>query len=237
MTKKLLPYLAIACIAASCQPTEQKPVALKDYYYPLEKLPQGCVYEYRSDVPGAPPLFVAMRTGEDSLGNTLLITKELDANLETTREYRERILPDGMLMVGCTQYIPLPDGSTAPYPIKVLEGATFPWNAKVDTTTIAWRTKLQWTEPADTLMLTTLVKDRYFNGIKGEFVFENKTLDCAEFYVKSSKILDGKDGGHWQPDFPSWEGYARGIGLVWVRRKLPSGEVSELRLHQIRWGK
>jgi hypothetical protein len=216
------------------RPAEGEPLFIKPFYYPISDLWEGRVYEYRWNLPEMPPYYAYMVTVSDSSGVQYLVTTEYSDSFEPLRIFRERVLPDGALLVDCRMAVSDSALQQTYRSIQVLEGNGFPWHAKPDSV-MAFRRKMTYATVDEGLPMTvTDVKDRYFQGpVEETFVFKGKKYPCVAFDAKTTMMFQREDGRYRTGDFHTLELYAEGLGLVRVQKNLPNGESGELVLENI----
>jgi hypothetical protein len=215
-------------------PSEGEPAFIKPYYYPVEDLWDGRVYEYRWNLPDMPPYYAYMVAVPDSSGQRHLVTTEYSEDFEPLRIFRERILADGALLVDCRWAVSDTALQNRFQAIQVVEGNSFPWYARPDSV-LAFRRKMNYTTVDEGKSLSvTDVKDRFFQGPSPTpFVFKGKPYPCMVFLAKTTMMYQREDGVYRSGSFSSTEYYAEGLGLVRIHKTLPNGEQGELLLQNV----
>lgn len=200
--------------------------SIKDYYFPVENLIDGLVYEYRAlnnDSIGA--YYWLYRTVKQD-GETYLVGQNYDQNFNIQQMMTEDIGPDGSILKNFFYYSePNEAGIQNQIPIKIESPNVYPFNVVKDGNAVLYQVK--YTEPENPEATTTLIRKRRYLG-KKDFNYKGKNLDCVQFELK--EIVDNEEIGHLEFEFEGIELYAKGIGLVYYKKNVSEDHVLEYAL-------
>lgn len=214
-------YILVLFTVLSCQ----NPNGLRPYYYPIETLTTGQVYEYQPvNNTELPPIYQYYATLKQD-NSTFLTGMQYNAQLEPQQFIREEVVKNGMLLADTYLYHTDSLGKQQQVPIDIQSGNIFPFEAK--DSSIVYLYKIQWEAPSDSLKITnTLIKNRRFQGWSS-FTYQNKTYDCAEFSVLDLIDNEIEGQGHLEIEMKGKELYAKGIGLVYYEKAEVHGSFSQ----------
>lgn len=203
----------------------QNPNELRPYYYPVEDLIIGKVYEYQSVHDKAlPPIYQYYATLKQD-NNTYLTGMQYNEQLEPQQFVREEIIKNGVLLADTYLYQTDSLGKQQQIPIDIQSGNVFPFEAK--DSSIVYLYKIQWQETSDSLNITnTLIKNRRFQTWT-TYNYQGQTYDCVEF--STLELIDNEiEGqGHLEIEMRGKELYAKGIGLVYYEKAEVHGNFSQ----------
>jgi hypothetical protein len=77
---------------------------------------------------------------------------------------------------------------------------------------------------------TTIIKNRRFKG-KKTYTYKKKTYDCVAFELR--ELVQDNLNGRWENESVGEELYAKGIGLVYYKKKLSANLTKEYALADI----
>lgn len=187
----------------------------KPYYYPVEELKTGKVYEYSLVQDGQ--AFVThywhLQTEEGEKGQTFLIWKRYNPLFEQDQYIKEWIVQDGVVTKAYDIFIK-DSTKQAPtrYTNEVEENIVFPFQATLESN-MAYRFSCILTLPPDFLTVK-LVRDRKFSGAT-EYVYKGTTEEAVAFTLNDLYDIENREeGGFWQQEKVTKEIYVKGIGLV-----------------------
>lgn len=190
------------------------------YYFPVEALKQGKVYEYSlmQDSAAFVTHYWLLQTEEDAKGQTFLIWKRYNPFFEQDQYIKEWIVKDGVVTVAYEMFIK--DTATqisTRYVNKVEENIVFPFEASLDTN-MAYRFSCALTLPPD-FVTVRLIRDRQFSQPL-VYPYQGKKVPAVAFACTDLYDLEDKEeGGYWEQKTASVEIYAEGIGLVYTEEK------------------
>jgi hypothetical protein len=193
---------------------------LKKFYYPLDSLEEGLVYEFVDDSTGYTYDYWLYKTVKDDAGDKFLIGTGYDAFFEQRYFSREWIVANGTLQKDYLfMQLDSVTGKSVVRPSTIVSDALFPFNPTNDSS-MAYRYRIKFSLLPDTALQYDLIKDRRFDSYS-TFKFNGKELRTAVFKIneKMEAADITKDGGHWDLNSDITEIYAEGIGLVYKERK------------------
>lgn len=221
-------YLLIVLLFCACQGNgseKSKTSAdaaqpLKKFYYPVDSLEDGLVYEFVDDSTGNTINYYLFKTVKDEAGDKFLICTGYNAFFEQQFMSREWIVADGTIQKDyLIMQFDSASGKSLVRPAKIEEAVVFPFSPVKDSA-MAYRFRIKFTLLPDTALLYDFIKDRRFDSFT-TCSFEGKELKAAK--IKINETREGadrtQDGGHWSVKQTSTEIYAEGIGLVSVEQK------------------
>lgn len=203
----------IICLLQSCQSGPD----LKDYYYPIDDLTEGLVYEYIStDENKQPSLYWFYKTHTDK-GKQFLsgqyynesgaveqfTLEEIAANRTLAKEYRLISYNDAGKMLTAN--------------LTLVQKEIYPFG-QPDPKAIQ-RFKVSWTDPLETKYSNVLNRGRAFQKFTPHS-YNGKQIDCAEFIMVETIEIEEKDAGVQTLETTTKELFAKGIGLVYYQKKI-----------------
>jgi len=220
MKRDLYSILAVVWVlACNNAPT------LEDYYYPVDNLMEGMVYEYHSPLQDGvqhPPYYWYYRkvVGED--GTEALVGVFYNHELEIEQMVRERVVTNGVKTEDVRLYEYDAQGTRYDIQAEIKEGTAFLFEAdesKVLPYILTWRSK---TDPDASTILT---RGRAFRGFT-KCDFKEKKYDCAVFEIGDKIEADHDTEGGQVLEWTATEHYAKGVGLVYSKKTIPQvGEI------------
>ena len=198
---------------------------LESYYYPLDELREGLVYEYR----GAgntqdPPFYWYYRTIEQE-GATYLVGMYYDLNFTPYQFMREEKVSNGMLLVDTYFYGNDSTGRQVQSPVEIEAGNAFSFEPPDPKQILFY--KIRFPVPDNPGTTCTLTRNRQYMS-DTTYIYGGKTYDAAVFYVR--ELIDIEDAGHVEQEFGGTEIYAKGLGLVYFRKNVSEGFALEYKL-------
>lgn len=199
----------------SCDPSGRKDI--RDYYFPLKRLTEGVVYEYR-------PL------GQDSLSPAYWYYRSFlqDEGIYLTGTYyendliplqlvREELVSNGMLLQDLFVYLPDSNGRQQRLAAEVLVGNVFPFSVSDSSGIFLYKVRFDF--PNEIGSTTTLIKNRRYLG-DTTYTIAGETHNAVRFQVRELVEDNSATEGSVEPQFDGEEIYAEGIGLVYFRKDL-----------------
>ncbi len=200
----------------------------KAFYFPLESLKAGRVYEYQP-------------AGKDSLAPEYWLYKSLetDSGLYFTGQYydytfvprqffKEEVVSNGTLMLDYQFLLADTAGHSTPLKADIIYPNVFPFQVK-DTAGV-FLFKIQWLGTEQPLTTTTLTRNRRYVGDR-QHSFQGRQYDCVEFEVK--ELIEVEQEGVQEITYRGVERYAKGLGLVYYRKAISADFVLEYKLKDI----
>lgn len=192
---------------------------LKKYYYPIDSLQEGMVYEYVDETTGNLVGYWSYKTVEDEAGNHYLISTGYNPFFEQEQFSREWIVATGTILKDY-QFIQTDSVTMKSIlrPAKIEESVVFPFEAVTDTS-LAYRFRMKFSLLPDTSTQYDLVRDRKF-GKYTNYTYMGKDYKAVEFNTKEYiDVHNPAEGGDWQLNSEMKEIFVAGIGLVYTRKK------------------
>ena len=200
------------------------------YYYPIYDLQDGKVYEYRpvnNDTLPVDYWYYSSHLVEDSLHFT---GNYYNDRFEVQQFFRETKEEQGMRLKDFILYESRADTKQNQISVDILANQTFPESFADSSKTL--KMGIKWAIPDEAGTTITLNRERNYIA-KGHFNFNDtryesvifKTLENIEHFVE--------DDGYLEPSFPGVEIYAKGIGLVYYKKKLSADVEIEYELYAI----
>lgn len=219
---------AISTLFYSCQ----NEADISEYYFPVNKLGEGKVYEYRFvGKPEVMPEYWLHERKKDAAegkkGNFFESTL-YGANMEVRQFVREEIVSNGVLLDNLQLYFKDSTGNQAQVAPVIISPNVYPFDVK--DTTLKYYYKIFFKNPFDTLQTTYLTRSRTFKG-KKQYRYKGKEVDCVEFALEE-KYVDDREG-RWEKVIYGTELYAKGIGLVYYKKGLQKEFTLEYELADI----
>lgn len=201
----------------------------KPYYFPIENLKEGKVYEYSLMQDSA--AFVAhywqLQSEQDATGETFLIWKRYNPLFEQDQYIQEWIIDDGVVTMDYALFIRDSESQTMErYVNEVEQNVVFPFHAALNADMVyrfSCTTKLP-----PNFITVHLVRDRRFSE-QLVYPYAGKQLSAIAFSCQDAYDLeDEEEGGFWEPQAASVEVYAEGVGLVYIETKKAGETASEV---------
>ncbi len=210
----------------NCQLDKVKKI--ESYYYPIEELKEGLVYEYRSvkDDSIAPFYWYHITSQKDD--STYLASNYYDHDFSNTQLSIEQILSDGVILKDYYWFDKLPNGKAIRQKATIRNKNIFPFNVNISKKGFLI-SELSFKAPSDSLLTTNLVRNRQYVQ-DTIFTYQGKSYDCVLFFVKELIEYDHKEDGFREYEASMIEFYARGIGLVYFQKKVEEEILLEYRL-------
>lgn len=213
MWRKWPILIAITLVLSSCG----RDVTLKDCFLPEEAKTNEVIITYKTNDHKLPiEKWVNSITNEGKLTSI-----SLNANGHQEQRYKQRITEDGVLLEELVYFYYDSLGNQSEVRPNILSPVMYPFNAKVDNKE-AYRFKISWREPSDSLKVATFTRDRFFVGFT-TYEVDGKEIDASEFKIDELYELRGDDGGYWEARRSGKEIYAKGLGLVYSSKGETNG--------------
>ncbi|MCB0704931.1 MAG: hypothetical protein KDC34_06455 [Saprospiraceae bacterium] len=210
-------------LASSC--TKQDPSYLKPYYFPLDSLYDGQVYEYRSVGDTLdPPYYWFYRTIEQE-GHTYLTGMYYNEFFQPGQLVREEAVESGMLLEDCFLFETDSVGLQHQVPAEVGEASVFPFETSGVGSVYVF--SISYSMEADSGAVTSFFRNRQYMG-DTSVLFKDKEYHAVQFYVR--ELVDIEDEGHTEHEFDGLEIYAKGLGLFYSRKNINADFVLEYEL-------
>ncbi|MBR9921427.1 MAG: hypothetical protein GYB31_11365 [Bacteroidetes bacterium] len=220
---RFIALLGLLIFVASC--TEKAPSYLKPYYYPLETLNEGMVYEYRATNEMDPPYYwYYLNLQQD--GQEFLVGTYYNDQFQPGQLVREEAVESGMLLEDFYLLQPDSSGKQQQIQAEVGESNVFPFVSSGVGSVYVF--SVSYSMPQDSGAITTLYRNRQYMG-DTTIVFQDREYHAIQFYVR--ELVDIEDEGHTEHEFDGLEIYAKNIGLVYSRKNISEEFVLEYALY------
>jgi hypothetical protein len=216
-----LPLFLLSVSFFSC--VTDAPKNIEKYYFPVEQLKGGKVYEYRGDGNDSLPTYywyyntLSPDPKQSDQKGEFLTGTYYDAQFNIKQLVKEEKVSNGMLLDQAFIYAKEGVGT----PFKIIGNNVFPF--EVTDTNAIFLYKIAYQETADSNSTTTLIRNRRYLGTTRS-VFKGQKVDAIEFEVRERIENDG--AGRWQYEYKGREVYAKGIGLIAVSKKINGRNVA-----------
>jgi hypothetical protein len=198
---------------------------LESYYFPLEALQQGVVYEYRpvqSD--SLPPEYWYFRSFLTDTAS-FLAGQYINDAFEVGQFILEEKVSNGMRLKKCVIAVPDTSGRLQQIDTEVLSGAAFPFTVKDSLSVFLYQ--LKWNDPQSPGRVTTLTRNvRFFGTIPCE-VFGDAAI-CA--HLGGRELIAVDEDGVLELEYDYDQHFAEGIGLIWYRKQISEDFIMEYAL-------
>ncbi len=203
---------------------------IKAYYFPLEDLKEGKIYEYQAvGTDSIAPFYWHFQTVQKG-ENTYLISQYFDHNFRLQQFTKEEIVKNGTLLTDFFLYaVDTITGQQVQYPVNIEANNAFPFEVGDSTGTFLF--KLYWTDYLNPNQKIRLIRNRYFMG-DATYSFNGKEIDCVRFYTK--ELLEIEEEGFQELQYDGIELYAKNIGLIYFKKEIAKNIVQEYELATIR---
>ena len=223
-------FLLLFIIALQgCDPDAKDTTDISPFYFPVEKLKQGMVYEYQAvNSEELPPEYWYHKTVETDTAYYFTGTY-YDEQFIVRQFFRAEIVSNGVLLQD--QFITRFDDSTgvqSQLHAEVLYGNAFPFAVK-DSSGV-FLMQLKWTMHDDPPNITTLTRNRRYMG-KSTYDYNGQLVNCVEF--KLIEEVDNETVGHLTKEYIGTELYAENIGLVYYKKQVDDNFVLEYELKEM----
>lgn len=215
----------VIVLMAACTTDKDGRRNIAAYYFPLDELAQGKVYEYEPVSEMNNPTvywhYKSVRQG----GSQFLLGKSYDPAFSPDQFVREERVGNGMLLADFFTFETGEDGKKRPIQAKIDAANVFPFEVKKPFGVLL--SSLQYSS-GDTATIT-LVRNRQFDS-DTTVVFNGKTLPAVKFNTR--ELVDQEVKGHLELEFGGMEVYAKNIGLIYFKKNI-DGWLMQYRLANI----
>ena len=200
---------------------------IRNYYFPLKRLKEGLVYEYRSvNNPQMAPVYWYFRSLTQD-GKKVLTSTYYEQDLLPIQHLQEEMVSNGMLLDQMYLYGPadLNGGRQKRTGADIIAGNVFPFHVRDSGGIFLFH--VQWKDPADSLILHSIVRNRYFEG-DTTIELQGRKYRAVKFATKESYEMDNY--GVFETQYSGIEIYAKGIGLAYYKKNISPELTLEYRL-------
>jgi hypothetical protein len=226
---KLLPihrfvFLVLVLSFFACQ-SEKEVRNIKAFYFPIEDLENGMVYEYHPvDNDSFPIEYWYYRTQQTDTA-TYLIANYYDQQFIVRQFSTEEVVENGTLLNSYFLYEFDSDGLQFQKPAEILSPSAFPFEVR-DSGGV-FLLKLKWVHQQDPPIYTTLIRNRKYAG-STQYTYQDKAYDAVAFELV--ELVDDFNDGHWERQYNGKEIYAKGLGLVYYKKEIEKDFILEYAL-------
>jgi hypothetical protein len=213
--KRLLSVLfgASLLLASACR-EENGLRNIESFYFPIKKLADGKVYEYRPvGNPNDPPMYWFYKSIKEN-GSYFLLATAYDTAFSPDQFAREERVKNGMLLSDFYAYEKDSTGQKRQVRAEILASNVFPFTVQKPAGVLL--TSLRWQPLADSSTVT-LVRNRQYDR-DTTFMFNGKMYPAVRFNLR--ELVDHETSGHLELEYDGEEIYAEGIGLVYFKKNI-----------------
>ncbi|MEZ4962489.1 MAG: hypothetical protein R2830_21855 [Saprospiraceae bacterium] len=187
---------------------------IEAFYFPLDKLEDGKVYEYQSvGNPNDPPMYWYYKSMKEG-GHQYLLGTSYDTEFSPDQFVREERAANGMLLADFYMYEKDSTGKKMQLRANIEAANVFPFAVKEPAGVLL--SSVHWQSLGDSARLS-LVRNRQFD--KDTTVsFKGKNLSAVKFLTR--ELVDQETEGHLELEYGGMEVYAKGIGLVYFKKNI-----------------
>lgn len=199
----------------ACQTEKTESKNLKSYYFPLEELKNGVVYEYQSLVDSTREYwFYKQFVSGDSV---MLLGQNYDRHLQVRQFQSELITDSGAKLLELDLFDEGPNGSINTK-VNISTPDLFAFSQMDRTEKLIYH--VNWEDPLQD-MGVEIIKNRFQDDIY-QMDFEGKQVNYLKMIV--SELVSIRQDGHLDLEWYGEEWYAENIGLVFYSKETKEGE-------------
>ena len=217
--------LLILTLLLSCETEYGDQRNIRNFYFPVDELDDGLVYEYQPvNNDTFPPVYWYYRNVRQK-GGLYLIGTAYSPELLPVQLVTEAVVSNGMLLEDMYLFANDSLGGQTQIPVEIQAGSAFPFLVKDSTGVFLY--KVKWSASDSSAVSTTLIKNRRFLG-DTTFVYQGETYPAIQFYVK--ELIEQRAEGSLELEYDGVEIYAKDIGLVYYKKEIQEGFTQEYAL-------
>lgn len=210
----------------ACEINDKKNI--RDFYFPLESLKEGKIYEFQSvHQDSLPPFYWHFQTIEENKG-VFFISRYYDYNLNLQQYGKEEVVSNGTLLSDFFLYDKDTLGQIAQISVDIEVANVFPF--QVTDSTGVFLFKINWTSPSQPDFKTRLIRNRRYIG-KDTYLYNGTIYKSITMGIK--ELVETELDGFQEIEYTGKEIYAKGIGLVYFKKEIGSGLSLEYELKNI----
>ena len=221
LTHNFIKYSFLILIISffSCQNggkvTDQKR-NIREYYFPVDQLFEGKVYEYQSVGNEHDPPFYwyyrTLNTGE----NIYFTGMYYDYKFTPFQFIREEMVSNGMALQDFYWYeTDSLTNTQKKVEVNIASNNVFPFLVSNPPGVVV--SSISWKLPTDTLTTMTFIRNRQFES-DTLVDFQNRKVEAINLNVL--ELIDNEREGHLEQEYPAKEIYAKNIGLVYFEKNI-----------------
>jgi len=208
---------------------------IEPYYFPIDDLKDGLVYEYRHpQFDSVPPFYNYYRiikkrdtTSERRKVITYLVGMQYNYKFEPQQLTVEERISNGMLLTKSIVYQSDSTGKQQSMPMEIEVGSVFPFEVRDSGGVFVYNVK--WHDAVDTSKFTRLIRNRSYGGAT-DYTFNEKNYDAIQLNV--AEKVESYDEGFVEHSFGGYEVYAKDIGLVYYKKNVTPDLILEYELKE-----
>ncbi|MFK7933470.1 MAG: hypothetical protein AB8G22_08160 [Saprospiraceae bacterium] len=209
----------------SCETEHGDQRNIRKFYFPVETLDDGLVYEYESVSNDTfPPVYWYYRNIKQK-DDLYLIGTAYGVDLLPSQLVTEAVVSNGMLLEDMYLFVNDTLGGQKQVPVEIQSGSAFPFLVKDSTGVFLY--KVKWSMPDSPEISTTLIKNRRFLG-DTTYTYAGKEYPAVIFTVK--ELIEQRAEGSLELEYDGVEIYAKNIGLVYYKKEIQAGFIQEYAL-------
>ncbi len=191
---------------------------LKQYYFPIDSLSEGLVYEYEllNDAGANQSHFWFYKTHSDK-GKQMFSGQYYNASGAVQQFTLEEITASKAIAQEYRLFSYDSTGKMLKADLSISKNQIYPFG-KPDPEAIL-KFKINWTDPVETKYSNELNRGRVFQQFT-QFPYKGKQLECAEFLMVENIEVEEKDAGVQTLETTTKELYTPGIGLIYYQKKI-----------------
>lgn len=231
--KYLLPFGLIISFVVAFMACTDDGRYIEPYYFPIDDLQDGLVYEYRHpQFDSVPPFYNYYRiikkrdtTSERRKVLTYLVGMQYNYKFEPQQLTVEERISNGMLLTKSVVYQADSTGKQQSMPMEIEVGSVFPFEVRDSGGVFVYN--VMWREATDSTKFTRLIRNRSYAGDM-DYRYKDKRYDAVQINVREK--VESFDEGFVEHSFDGHEIYAKGIGLIYYRKEVTPDLILEYEL-------
>jgi len=224
----LFTYCSLALISIALISCEKNKDThdIKSYYFPINQLKDGLVYEYHPVNNDSLPIeFWYYHTLETDTA-TYLTATYYDQNYTVRQVSNEEIVSNGSILHNHFLYEFDSTGLQYQIPASITSSNAFPFEVR-DSGGV-FILKMKWIYQQNPEVSMTLIRNRQYAG-HANYDFKQNELDCVRFDLK--EVVDHSADGHLEiAPYNGMEYYAKGLGLIYYKKEISKDFILEYEL-------
>jgi hypothetical protein len=208
-------------LLAACSPNDGKR-PIRDFYFPVENLNGGRVYEYETTQNGnKTPEYWYYRTFPRDSGFFMAATN-YDHQFQIVQIRREKIVETGVQARDYFLYEPdTASGKLKQIQARIESADLFPFRVTDSLGVFLFR--LKYHPVGDSASTNYVIRNRRYLGDGPAFHFQDKDYPCIRFGIR--EVVGNEKEGAWEAEGLGEEWYAKGLGLVYFRKNYNKGQL------------
>jgi hypothetical protein len=218
--KRLLPILVAMCTAGclfiGCSTEYSSVKNIRDFYFPLDSLEEGLVYEYQAVGNDSMSNMYSYYRTVTSMEETFLVGVQYDPFFQPSQLSREKLVSNGVKLVESFLYVHDSTGKSTQIPVEIESGVTFPFEVRDSGGIFLYN--VRWFDQAgDSSTYTRVIRNRKYEK-DTTISYKGETHPAVLFSVK--ELVENYQEGFWEKEFDGKEIYAKNLGLVYFKKDI-----------------